>query len=67
MRRISQVGGHSAATVISPSGGVMARSGIISSTPSKPQNDGGNRGQTISALTFGPSGGNESVDCSFVR
>jgi hypothetical protein len=52
-----QVPGHSAATVISPRGGVMARSGMIFKTPSNPQNDGGKRGQTISTLTFCPRGG----------
>ena len=35
----------------------MACSGIISSTPSKPQNDGGKLGHTIKTLRFEPSGG----------
>src|ERR1700676_5493146 len=65
MRRIFHVGGHSAATVIRPRGGVIERSGIISSTPSKPQNDGENRGHTISTFRFEPSGGNKTGALSF--
>src|SRR5580704_15852442 len=65
MRRIFHVGGQRAATVISPRGGVMERSGIISSTPSKPQNDGGNRGHTISTFRFEPRGGNKTGALSF--
>ena len=59
--RIFQSAGHSAATVISPSGGITDFSGTISSTPSNPQNDGGNLGQIISAFSLGPSGGNTSA------
>src|SRR6266436_6238551 len=65
MRRIFHVGGHSAATVIRPRGGVIERSGIISSTPSKPQNDGGKRGHTISTFRFEPRGGNKTGALSF--
>ncbi len=54
---IVQLGGHSAATVISPSGGITDFSGTISSTPSNPQKEGGKRGQINSTLRFGPSGG----------
>src|SRR5262245_61964050 len=60
MRRMSHVVGHKAATVINPRGGVIARSGIISSTPSKPQKEGGNRGQTINSLQSGLNGGNDT-------
>src|SRR5580658_10718137 len=60
MRRIFHVAGHSAATVIRPRGGVIARSGIISSTPSNPQNDGGNFGQTINTFRLAPNGGSQS-------
>ena len=41
----------------------MACSGIISSTPSKPQNDGGKLGHTIKTLMFGPRGGKEAIAC----
>src|ERR1700728_1588080 len=60
MRRISQVDGQSAATVMRPSGGFIPHSGIIARAPSKPQKDGGKLGHTIKTLRFGPSGGKES-------
>ena len=44
--------------MISPSGGVIAASGSIRSTPSKPQNEGGNFGQISRTFRFEPSGGN---------
>src|SRR5207248_11703694 len=59
--RICQRAGHSAATVISPSGGITAFSGRISSSASNPQNDGGNRGHTIRIFGSGPSGGHDST------
>ncbi len=40
-----------------PSGGVMARSGIISRTPSNPQKEGGKLGHTMRTLTSDPRGG----------
>ena len=55
-----------AATVIKPRGGVIARSGIISSTPSNPQNDGGKLGQAIRTLMCGPRGGKEVKSASSV-
>ena len=59
IKRTCQLAGQRAATVISPSGGVIARSGIICSTPSKPQKDGGKLGHTIKTLMFDPRGGKE--------
>src|SRR5882757_10027541 len=57
MRRIVQDFGQRAATVMSPRGGVMAASGSISSTPSKPQKEDGKRGQIMRTRMLGPSGG----------
>lgn len=45
---------------MSPSGGVIAPSGSMSRTPSKPQNDGGNRGHISRTFRFGPRGGSSS-------
>ena len=50
-----------------PRGGAKERSGTISSTPSKPQNDGGKRGHTNSAWTFEPNGANPSAAPSVAR
>src|SRR6202043_2504049 len=49
--------GQSAATVMSPSGGTRERSGTISITSPRLQNEAGKRGQTIRTLIAGPSGG----------
>ena len=43
----------------------MDFSGMTSIMPSKPQNDGGKRGQTMSAFRFEPKGANESAGLSF--
>src|ERR1700679_3401725 len=59
-RRRDQEEGHSAATVINPNGGVIAASGSIRSTPSNPQNEGGNFGQISRTLRFEPRGGKYS-------
>ena len=42
----------------------MAASGSMSSTPSKPQNEGGNCGQISNTFRFGPSGGNVEGEVS---
>src|SRR6202140_1913432 len=58
-RRISHSLGQSAATVMSPSGGTRERSGTISITSPRLQNEAGKRGQTIRTLIAGPSGGKD--------
>src|SRR5580700_11763762 len=45
----------------------MACSGIISRTPSKPQNDGGKLGHTIKTFMFDPRGGKEAWVASSAR
>ncbi len=65
MSRMCQVAGQSAATVIRLSGGMTDLSGRASSMPSKPQKDGGKRGQTMSTFRFEPKGANESAGLSF--
>ena len=60
-----QVEGHSAATVMSPNGGMLDFSGMMSNIPSMPQKDGGNFGQTNSAFTLEPSGGKARCPISF--
>src|SRR6202140_1134651 len=56
-RRILHCLGQSPATVMSPSGGTRERSGTISITSPRLQNEAGKRGQTIRTLIAGPSGG----------
>src|ERR1700720_2414420 len=56
-RRIFHCLGQSPATVMSPSGGTSERSGTISITSPRLQNEAGKRGQTIRTLIAAPSGG----------
>ena len=64
INRIVQSGGHSAASVISPRGGMTTFSGSRSSIPENDQKELGILGQTSSAFILLPSGGNAwSVDC----
>src|SRR2546425_1214132 len=60
-RRIFHCLGQSAATVMRPSGGTRERSGTISITSPRLQNEAGKRGQTIRTLIAGPSGGKDLI------